>query len=124
MAILASFTLLAAGLLRLLGSPRFNPAMTILLPLFRMLIALRYRVEVTGLDEIAPASGQGILFLPNHPALIDPVIDRFTETLASVASTRPDLAAKCESLTNSLARFLEPPSADATWDSGDEEIPF
>ncbi len=74
MVILSSFTLFAAGLLRLLGSPKFNPAKTILLPLFRMLISLRYRVEVIGLDKIAPAAGQGILFLPNHPALIDPVI--------------------------------------------------
>lgn len=57
-------------------------------------------------------------------SLIDPVIDRFMEALASVASTRPDLAAKCESLTNSLARFLEPQSTDSTWDSDDSDLPF
>ncbi len=35
----------------------------------------RYRVTVTGLDEIAKLYGKkGLLFLPNHPALIDPVI--------------------------------------------------
>lgn len=40
----------------------------------RPLIALRYRVEIKGLDDIAKAGTRGILFLPNHTALIDPVI--------------------------------------------------
>lgn len=34
---------------------------------------LRYRVKVEGLERIQP-DGRPILFLPNHPALIDPVI--------------------------------------------------
>ena len=38
----------------------------------RLLLGLRYRVTVKGLDAI---SGPGpILFMPNHPALIDPII--------------------------------------------------
>ena len=38
----------------------------------RMLLGLRYRVTANGLDAI---SGTGpILFMPNHPALIDPII--------------------------------------------------
>ena len=41
--------------------------------LVTLLLRLRYRVKVTGLDEIAD-DGRPILFLPNHPALIDPVI--------------------------------------------------
>jgi long-chain-fatty-acid--[acyl-carrier-protein] ligase len=40
----------------------------------RALLWLRYRIRVQGLERIAPADGRGILFLPNHPALIDPVI--------------------------------------------------
>jgi 1-acyl-sn-glycerol-3-phosphate acyltransferase len=40
----------------------------------RTLLWLRYRIRVQGLERIAPADGRGILFLPNHPALIDPVI--------------------------------------------------
>ena len=40
----------------------------------RPLIALRYRVEIKGLDTLAQADTRGILFLPNHTALIDPVI--------------------------------------------------
>lgn len=44
--------------------------------MMRALLALRYRVRVDGLGAIPPSQpGQtGILFLPNHPALIDPVI--------------------------------------------------
>ncbi len=39
------------------------------------IVGLRYRVEVKGLESIAPRQNDsGILFLPNHPALIDPVI--------------------------------------------------
>jgi len=38
------------------------------------LLALRYRVRITGLDTIKAQGGRGILFLPNHPALIEPVI--------------------------------------------------
>ncbi len=40
----------------------------------RPIIALRYRVRITGLDDIAKSGTSGILFLPNHTALIDPVI--------------------------------------------------
>jgi acyl-CoA synthetase (AMP-forming)/AMP-acid ligase II/1-acyl-sn-glycerol-3-phosphate acyltransferase/acyl carrier protein len=40
----------------------------------RLLLSLRYRIRTTGLDEIARRGTRGILFLPNHPALIDPVI--------------------------------------------------
>lgn len=40
----------------------------------RFIIWLRYRIEVVGLDEIAKGKKEGILFLPNHTALIDPVI--------------------------------------------------
>lgn len=42
--------------------------------LSRILLSLRYRVRVVGLEEIARRGTRGILFLPNHPALIDPVI--------------------------------------------------
>lgn len=43
--------------------------------LLRIFIRMRYRVTLKGLDKIRSAEpGHGILFLPNHPALIDPVI--------------------------------------------------
>lgn len=40
----------------------------------RMLLALRYRIELSGLDEVMQKGKGGILLLPSHPALIDPVI--------------------------------------------------
>jgi len=41
----------------------------------RLLLWLRYRVRVEGLsDAVAAAGRRGVLLLPNHPALIDPII--------------------------------------------------
>lgn len=36
------------------------------------LLRLRYRIRVDGMEEVARCGTRGILFLPNHPALIDP----------------------------------------------------
>ncbi|MBU1140176.1 MAG: 1-acyl-sn-glycerol-3-phosphate acyltransferase, partial [Proteobacteria bacterium] len=47
---------------------------TLLHLLMRFLLNLRYRVEVKGLDAVLSKGTDSILFLPNHPALIDPVI--------------------------------------------------
>jgi acyl-CoA synthetase (AMP-forming)/AMP-acid ligase II/1-acyl-sn-glycerol-3-phosphate acyltransferase/acyl carrier protein len=45
--------------------------------LVRLLVALRYRLVIKGMDKLTPdqfkRSG-GIIFLPNHPAEIDPII--------------------------------------------------
>lgn len=38
------------------------------------LLDLRYRIRVRGLAEVASRGRSGILFLPNHPALIDPIL--------------------------------------------------
>lgn len=40
----------------------------------RLLLSLRYRVSLQGADEIRARGQAGILFLPNHPALTDPII--------------------------------------------------
>ncbi len=40
----------------------------------RRVLGLRYRVEVRGVAVVAAKGRGGILFLPNHPALIDPVL--------------------------------------------------
>jgi len=46
--------------------------------LLRLLISLRYKIEIVGLEEVSEKvgkSGKGVLFLPNHPAaFIDPVV--------------------------------------------------
>ncbi len=41
--------------------------------LVQTLLPLRYRIRTTGLKEVARKGRSKILFLPNHPALIDPV---------------------------------------------------
>ena len=59
--------------------------------------------------------------------LFDPVIDRFAESLAAVASARPDLSAKCEALTNIITRFLNPSPSEPTRDADeadDPDVPF
>ena len=52
----------------------------------------------------------------SNPVRIDPVIDHFAESLADVASARPDLASRCESLTKQLRRLLDatPPETGAS----------
>lgn len=42
----------------------------------KLIISLRYRVKIKGLDKIGPK--KGALILPNHPAEIDPVIIMMT----------------------------------------------
>lgn len=71
---LAGFALFAAWTIHLVKDPGFNPIPFILQRFFRIIISLRYRLEVSGLEAIAKEEGKAILFLPNHQALIDPVI--------------------------------------------------
>jgi len=40
----------------------------------KLLLGLRYRVRIRGVAPVAARGKRGILFLPNHPALIDPII--------------------------------------------------
>ena len=40
----------------------------------KFLLWLRYDIELIGLEKIEAKGKRGIVFLPNHPALIDPVI--------------------------------------------------
>lgn len=40
----------------------------------KWLLSLRYDISISGIEAIAAKGRSGILFLPNHPALIDPVI--------------------------------------------------
>jgi len=50
----------------------------VLIPFLRTLawlaLRLRYRIRISGLDAIARKGTSGIIFLPNHPALVDPLI--------------------------------------------------
>lgn len=47
---------------------------TILMRIFRQLLSLRYTIRIKNLEQITAQGTKGILFLPNHPALIDPAI--------------------------------------------------
>ncbi len=38
------------------------------------LLRLRYRIRLRGMDDVLKRGRNGILFLPNHPALIEPII--------------------------------------------------
>jgi acyl-CoA synthetase (AMP-forming)/AMP-acid ligase II/1-acyl-sn-glycerol-3-phosphate acyltransferase/acyl carrier protein len=46
----------------------------ILATVVRWLLKFRYRLEVTGLEAVTSKGQRGILFLPNHSALVDPVL--------------------------------------------------
>jgi long-chain-fatty-acid--[acyl-carrier-protein] ligase len=51
--------------------------LTLLRGCVRLLVSLRYRLVVKGLEDLTPERFErpgGILFLPNHPAEIDPVL--------------------------------------------------
>ncbi|MCK9225078.1 MAG: AMP-binding protein [Candidatus Muirbacterium halophilum] len=45
-----------------------------LLFIARILLSLRYKVKISGIDEVLNKGNKGILLLPNHPALMDPII--------------------------------------------------
>jgi 1-acyl-sn-glycerol-3-phosphate acyltransferase len=42
--------------------------------LVRFCVSLRYRVKIVGLEQIKRQGSHGLLFLPNHPAEIDPLL--------------------------------------------------
>jgi long-chain-fatty-acid--[acyl-carrier-protein] ligase len=46
----------------------------IVLTICKLVLSLRYRIRLIGLDKITAKGKTGIVFLPNHPALIDPII--------------------------------------------------
>ena len=64
------------GMALYFGLPRsgVRKSNAFLIWLTNRLLRLRYRIEIKGLDAVAERGTDGILFLPNHPALIDPVM--------------------------------------------------
>jgi hypothetical protein len=57
-------------------------------------------------------------------ALLDPVLVRFAETLAAVATARSDLAPQCESLTSDLRKLTDPSPPEPTWNPDEGDLPF
>jgi acyl carrier protein len=70
-----TMTFVAALILTALMYRNGAIARTILLRVIRTVLRLRYDIEVVGLERLKSSrANEGILFLPNHPAWIDPVI--------------------------------------------------
>lgn len=62
--------------------------------------------------------------MPAADSLIEPVLERFCDTLMAVAVARPELESKCSNLRSRLGRFLEP-ATDADDDEPvDDDLPF
>ncbi len=70
------------------------------------------REVLTGADAALSAS------------LVEPVLDRFAETLDAVATTRSDLDAKCRDLSAKLKNFLAPPDPEMPYEFPDDGLPF
>lgn len=68
--------------------------------LLRLLISLRYRLEVRGLESI-PAD-RPMLFLPNHPALLDPFL-----VYSCLDGLRPRFLADENQFTSPLLRWIK-----------------
>lgn len=66
----------------------------------RRLIGLRYRLEVRGLEDI-PAD-KPVLFLPNHPALLDPFL-----VYSCLDGIRPRFVADENQFTSALLRWVQ-----------------
>jgi long-chain-fatty-acid--[acyl-carrier-protein] ligase len=85
--------------------------------ILRGLLWLRYRLRVTGLDQLAHEPGRGILFLPNHPALIEPVILLVTLTARFRVGVLADEAQLKRPVIGQLAKRLNAKTIpDATKD--------
>ena len=67
----------------------------------RALLSLRYRIRLEGLDSLAPHTADGktrpILFLPNHPALVDPAM-----VYAAIAGLKPHTLVDSRQVTGIL----------------------
>jgi len=66
--------IVSIGLVMLLPAGPGNLLEILLMGFARLCFRLRYRIKVSGLDAITDRGDESILFLPNHPALIDPPI--------------------------------------------------
>jgi long-chain-fatty-acid--[acyl-carrier-protein] ligase len=85
--------------------------------ILKLLLSLRYKITVTGLEEVSKT--RGVLILPNHPAEIDPVI--VTTLLWETLRPRPvvlESMYRLRFLNPVLKRIRAIPMADMEFDSG------
>lgn len=57
-------------------------------------------------------------------SLLDPVVQRFIETLEDVAEFQMEVAEQCHSLADQLRSLKDPPPIAPDWESGDFDVPF
>lgn len=76
---------------------------TILARLVTWFLSFRYQIEVHGLDKLKLQKDRGVLFLPNHPAYVDPII------LLSILGRkhRPGILIDEDQLKRPLIRFVK-----------------
>jgi acyl-CoA synthetase (AMP-forming)/AMP-acid ligase II/1-acyl-sn-glycerol-3-phosphate acyltransferase/acyl carrier protein len=74
MACLGVFTLCATVLFQLAISTQLKHTSSLILRAVKFILSLRYKIKVDGLENISTNNNKGIVFLPNHPALIDPAV--------------------------------------------------
>lgn len=74
----------------------------LLLWFVKRLLSLRYRVRLTGLEAVVSRGRRGILVLPNHPAIIDPLI----VVAALHAALRPRPLADAEQMRHPLIAWF------------------
>ncbi len=67
----------------------------------RSALWLRYRVRIEGLDTVAERGTRGIVFMPNHPALIDPII-----LMAVLGRFRPRAVADEDQIGRPVIRWM------------------
>jgi len=67
-------TILVGGFFYMRRTWQEKSIKSIIARLLRWVLSLRYCIEIKGLDQIDKVRNQGTIFLPNHPALIDPLI--------------------------------------------------
>lgn len=77
---------------------------TILCGAISAVLRLRYRVKVEGAAEVAARGRGGILFLPNHPALVEPFIT-FTTLFGRFA---PRFLADRDQMSRPIIRWIAP----------------
>ncbi len=94
----------------------------ILLFLAKIVVALRYKVTIEGLEDIKPSTDRPILFLATHPCFADPVISMHTlwedfqpKPLASATQTeRPGIGL--------LIKAWEPVEIPNIWVQGRDKL--
>lgn len=108
MATIGIMSVITTFIIIFLKNNKQNGLVGIVARLIRAALSLRYKVEIKGLEHIEKDDSRGTLFLPNHPALLDPVL--VMSTLYSKFNPRPlsDVSQANKPLIRYLMRVINP----------------